>query len=105
MARPLNKLTDRRLAALKEPGRHSDGGGLYLRITPQGARAWVFMATIEGKRREIGLGPESAVSLKAARRLADRMREAAALGADPRTVIASRENEAEPKIVTFGDYA
>jgi hypothetical protein len=43
MARTLNKLTVRGAAALEVPGRHADGGGLYLRITTGGARSWVFM--------------------------------------------------------------
>jgi len=50
MARALNKLTVRGVAALKVPGRHADGGGLYLRITTGGARSWVFMTTSNGKR-------------------------------------------------------
>lgn len=35
MARAINKLTVRGVAALKAPGRHADGGGLYLRITTE----------------------------------------------------------------------
>lgn len=38
MSRALNRLTVRKIASLKEPGRHADGGGLYLRITAKGGR-------------------------------------------------------------------
>jgi hypothetical protein len=43
-----------------EPGRHSDGGGLYLAIETgdHARRAWVFMYRERGsgRRRELGLG-------------------------------------------------
>lgn len=96
-------MTTRKVASLRKPGRHSDGGGLYLRITPAGARSWVFMTAVGGKRDEIGLGAETAVGLSAARKLADQMREATALGGNPRSVL----QPAEPaKLVpTFGEYA
>lgn len=87
MARALNKLSARKVASLKEPGRHSDGGGLYLRITPNGGRSWLFMTAIGGKRVEIGLGAESAIGLASVRKVAERMREAATLGEDPRRVL------------------
>lgn len=83
MARALNRLTVRQVSSVKEPGRHADGGGLYLRITLGGARAWVFMTTTAGKRIEIGLGSASSVPLAAARRLSAQMREAVATGCDP----------------------
>jgi hypothetical protein len=35
MPRTLNRLSARQVATIKEVGRHSDGGGLYLRITPK----------------------------------------------------------------------
>ena len=104
MARALNMLTVREVAALKLPGRHADGGGLYLRITPKGARSWVFMAARGGKRVETGLGAASSVSLASARGLAAKMREAVALGDDPRRVLQRNEEPAvEP--VTFGAFA
>lgn len=103
MARTLNQLTAREVAALKEPGRHADGGGLYLRITSGGSRSWVFMTTSNGKRAEIGLGAASSIGLAAARRIATEMREAVALGRDPRGVIAK---PVEVRTVpTFGAFA
>lgn len=105
MARALNRLTVRQVATIKKPGRHADGGGLYLRITPGGARAWVFMATTEGKRAEIGLGAASAVTLAAARELATRMRAAVVSGRDPRAVLAPVAQSIAPRIPTFGEFA
>jgi integrase len=105
MNRQLNRLSVTRVKALKDPGRHADGGGLYLRITGQGAKAWVFMATVGGRRQEIGLGPASSVSLLSARTLAIAMREAVALGSDPRAVIAPVAPVAEVRSASFGEFA
>ncbi|MCV3734996.1 integrase arm-type DNA-binding domain-containing protein [Rhizobium sp. TRM96647] len=98
MARTLNKLTD---VFIKSPrlkaGRHSDGGGLYLNVTPNGAKSWLFMWTRDGKRREMGAGAYPEVALSKARTRAAEYREAVADGRDP---IAERAREAEP---TFAD--
>ncbi len=104
MARALNILTARKVQALKEPGRHSDGGGLYLRITSAGARSWVFMTAVGGKRTEIGLGAASTISLAAARDLAAQMREAVALGNDPR-LVGKRKAEPFERELSFGEFA
>lgn len=49
-----------------KPGRHADGGGLYLLVKPSGARSWVFRFMLNGKSRDLGLSrcPE-AVTLMA----------------------------------------
>jgi integrase len=39
-----------------KPGRHGDGGGLYLLVKPSGARSWLLRIQQGGKRRDIGLG-------------------------------------------------
>ncbi len=52
------------------PGRHADGGGLYLRVQSGGGRSWLFRFISGGKARDIGLGPAAgagAVSLAEAR--------------------------------------
>lgn len=105
MARAINILTARSVAALKEPGRHSDGGGLYLRITTAGARSWVFMSAAGGKRVEIGLGAASSVSLATARSIATNMREAVALGNDPRGVLAPKQAPEPEPVKSFGQFA
>jgi Arm DNA-binding domain len=69
MARKLNKLTARQVATVKTPGRHSDGGGLYLAIGAD-RRAWVFRYALAGRVREMGLGSVSAITLAQARAVA-----------------------------------
>lgn len=83
MAKLVNKLSARSVATLRKPGRHSDGGGLYLSISPNGARSWVFMWKTAGRRREMGLGPARDVPLLKAREKAANARQLVLEGRDP----------------------
>ncbi|HFB54344.1 MAG TPA: DUF4102 domain-containing protein, partial [Hellea balneolensis] len=76
----LNKLTARKISGNLKPGRHSDGGGLYLTVSKTHAKSWVFMWKREGRRREIGLGSFISVPLASARQKAGRCREVIAEG-------------------------
>nr|WP_183858165.1 site-specific integrase [Prosthecomicrobium pneumaticum] len=99
MARTTSKLTDARVRAARKPGRLSDGGNLYLSVSPSGSKSWVFMGTVAGKRREMGLGAYPAVGLARARELALDCRRLVAAGRDP---IAERDRAA---VRTFGEVA
>ena len=79
----MGKLTVKGIEALKAPGMYGDGGGLYLRIGPGGARNWAFRAVIGGQRRELGLGPADCLSLAEARAKAAAFRETVMKGGDP----------------------
>ena len=52
----MGRLTVRMVKALKEPGRYGDGGTLYLVVAPGGSKSWVQRFTVNGKRRDHGLG-------------------------------------------------
>jgi integrase len=54
-------------AALKKPGKHSDGGGLHLLVRGPGAASWIARLQHGGRRREYGLGSAELVSLSEAR--------------------------------------
>lgn len=82
MARPLNRLTARAVAAAKK-GYHADGGGLYLLVSDTGARSWVFRYERAKVRREMGLGPAGVVTLQEARAKAHEHRRLLAAGKDP----------------------
>ena len=60
------RLTERGIQTLG-PGRHCDGDGLYLLVSPTGRRSWVLRYQLRGKRRDMGLGPYPYVSLQVAR--------------------------------------
>ena len=83
MGKAVKKLSARAVATIAQPGRHSDGGGLYLNVTRSGARSWLFMWKKDGKRREMGLGSAGSVSLARARELASECRAQVAAGLDP----------------------
>jgi integrase len=104
MVRTMNKLTARAADTLAKPGRHSDGGGLYLSISGDGRRRWIYLFTWRGKLREAGLGSanKGGVSLKAARDKAGEGRELVAAGIDP---IAHWNKPEAAEVQTFGRAA
>ena len=95
----MTALTAAKVKALTKPGMHHDGRGLYLRVAPGGSKSWMLRATIDGRRRDIGLGGYPAVSLAKARQFADAHRLAVAEGRDP---LAEKRRAATP---TFAEAA
>jgi integrase len=104
MARAIHKLTARAVETISQPGRKSDGGGLYLSISGDGRRRWVFMYTWRGKQREAGLGSagKGDVSLKAAREKAAEGRAMLRARVDP---IAEWNKPDAAEAPTFGKSA
>lgn len=77
-----------------KPGRHADGGGLYLLVKKTGARSWVYRFMLNGKSRDVGLGPAAgvdAISLANARDKAAALRLKVNAGIDP---LAERQAQA-----------
>lgn len=72
------------------PGKHEDGRGLRLIKRADGGGQWVFRYTLNGRRREMGLGGLHAVSLKDAREMAANCRSLIAREIDP---IADRDRQ------------
>ncbi|WP_260444705.1 integrase arm-type DNA-binding domain-containing protein [Burkholderia sp. Bp8986] len=108
--RHLHRLSALRVAKVADPGHYADGGGLYLQIADSGARSWVFRFTIDGRVREMGLGPLSRVSLGEARKLVSGYREMVENHIDP--ILARREEQRRHRLdistdanVTFRDAA
>jgi integrase len=80
------KLSALRVAALvraQKPGRHGDGGGLYLQVSYYGTASWTFRYRIAGRLREMGLGPVKTWSLAEARERARKLRQVRGQGLDP----------------------
>lgn len=76
MARSINRLTDRTVKSLTTPGRHADGGNLFLVVDPvktgadpdvKPAKRWAFLFRWQGKLTEMGLGSVNSVGLANAR--------------------------------------
>ena len=74
MARRLQRLTALAVSRAKGRGYLADGGGLYLQISPSGAKSWVFRFRDAGRLREMGLGPVHTVTLAKARQKAHECR-------------------------------
>lgn len=76
-----------------KPGRHADGGGLHLLVKESGARSWVYRFMLNGKSRDIGLGPAGpdGISLADARDARDALRLKVKAGIDP---LEERQREA-----------
>lgn len=65
------------------PGKHCDGGGLWLEVKATGTKRWFYRYTIGQTRREYGIGTYPKVSTDAARAEAARLRAIISQGRDP----------------------
>jgi hypothetical protein len=83
MARSFNRLTAVAIRGNMRHGMYHDGGGLYLQVTGQGAKSWVFRYMLNGRPREMGLGPAHAIPLAEARQRAAECRRMRVDGVDP----------------------
>src|SRR5262249_11195487 len=83
MARTVGKLTALKVDKAKQAGMYGDGGGLYLRVTEEGAKNWVFRFMLNGRARWMGMGPLHTVNLAEARKRAGEHRLRRHDGIDP----------------------
>jgi integrase len=95
----LNRLNARTVATVTKPGRHADGGNLYLSVSKTGARSWVFMFKWYGKQTELGFGSARDVTLARARELATAARAKLADGIMPSGL------KSAPSSTNFGTVA
>jgi len=96
-----NRLTARTVETKKTPGYFSDGGSLYLRITPNLTKSWAFIYRKADKRTEIGLGSTSDVTLEQARDKADTLRKQLKSGIAPLIERQRQDSENKAQRATF----
>ena len=65
--------------------KHSDGGGLYLYISPEGKKSWRMGYRFLGKQKLLVIGPYPAISLKEARERRDAAKKLLVDNIDPST--------------------
>jgi len=82
----LPKRTAAFVRSVTKPGKYGDQHGLILRVQPSGSKAWIWRGTVNGKRRDLGLGRYPYVSLAEARAKAFDYRKVALDGGDPVTL-------------------
>jgi len=100
----MGKLTARQVETLKAPGRHADGGNLYLNIAKSGSKSFVFFYRFGTKQREMGLGSTATTSLAQARQKALSALKMLKEGLDPLVERRAAER-AEASKVNFGKFA
>jgi integrase len=109
MPRQIHKLKATTVKALKNTGRYSDGGGLWLQVSRWGTKSWLFQYTApDGKIRQMGLGGLTNIGLADARQLASEARKLVALGTDPIEARYHRRaalRATNAKAVTFRQFA
>lgn len=66
------------------PGLHSDGGSLYLKVTPSGTKSWVFRYTFNKKTYDLGIGGLATTPVTDAREKAAELRKKLAEGINPK---------------------
>tara|TARA_Y100001949_G_scaffold176554_1_gene190351 strand:+ start:224 stop:1537 length:1314 start_codon:yes stop_codon:yes gene_type:complete len=111
----MGKLTSKTVESLAKagtPGKTSDGDCLYFQVSKSGATSWIFRYKLDGRSREMGLGPFPTVTLSEARQLAADQRKILASGADPlatrhaaREAKREAERQAAARRTTFEDLA
>jgi integrase len=113
--RTIERLSARQAATITKPGRHADGGNLYLSISNEGWRRWTFLYRDRGtgRLREMGLGPaigpkRAGLSLADARRKAAQARQLLYNGTDPladKKSVKEATDLARRQAKTFGEFA
>ena len=108
MAQLIGRLNALTVSRAKTPGMYPDGGGMYLQVSANGARSWVYRFMLHGKARYMGLGPLHTVSLADARRNAQAARLLRHEGIDPieeRKAARTKARLDAANAITFRDAA
>jgi integrase len=108
VARTIGKLTALKVDKARQAGMYGDGGGLWLRITPDGAKNWVFRYMLNGRPRWMGMGPLHTINLAEARKRAAEHRLRRHDGIDPIEARRAERLQARldaAKAVTFKECA
>ncbi len=91
--------------AKDRPYKLTDGGQMYLYVSPAGGKSWRLDAAINGRRATLSLGRYPTMTLKQARLEAARVRQLIEAGMDPREekkrLAAEAEAEEQRRAMTF----
>src|SRR3954452_24063668 len=101
VAYKVKRLSARFVDTIGKSGRYADGGGLYLIVSPTGAKRWQLLFRWKGKLKEMGLGSQSGLSLLEARVKATEARSVLRSGRNPIEVRRS-SRDADKAAKTFG---
>lgn len=102
----MTRFSDFRLKQLPVPSEgkrenwFSEGGGLYIKVTPKGKKTWYFIYSFEGRQDRIRLGAYPGISLSGARQRAFELSNVVSQGNDPKI-----ENTAVGDVLTVSSLA
>jgi len=107
MPRAIHKLNRNLVKGLSEPGRYSDGGGLYLMVRKSGLKTWLYRYMMDGNRRDMGLGTVTSLNdIDVARQAAAEARVLVKEGRDPlrkKAAVKKAVKKDDAKLQTFGE--
>lgn len=83
---PLTDLQIKRFYPGEKPYKRSDGGGLFIQVTPSGSKLWRMSYRFDGKQKLLSFGAYPYVTLASARRRRDNAKTLLAEGIDPMAV-------------------
>jgi integrase len=101
----MKRFTDKSIAALRPKAQryeHWEGGGFGVRVSPRGAKSWIWVYHFEGRSRRITLGTYPDISLADAHIKLENARKLLAKGTDPGTVEVE-QNKAERAAETVSE--
>lgn len=102
------RLSTRAVIVKKKPGYYPDGGGLYLQVSASGSKSWIFRFALQGKERQMGLGPFHTITLADARIAATDCRKLLLRQIDPidaRDADKTRQALQDARSITFAECA
>lgn len=85
IVKPLTDAQVKNARPLEKPYKLSDGGGLYVTITPEGSKLWRLKYRAQGTERTMALGAYPAMALKDAREKREEAKRIIVKGFDPLT--------------------
>lgn len=103
-----NRLSPKVVSNKRTSGYYADGNNLYLQISKTGTKSWIFRFTLNGKEREMGLGPLHTVALADARAAAADARKLLLQSIDPilaRDAAKTEQALRRARAMTFADCA
>lgn len=92
------KLTDSQIENMAQPGRLSDGHGLYFEITQTGVKRWAYRYKIEGRGGKYIVGRYPELSLQQARECHQEARLLVRQGLNPAEIRRTKKREGMAQI-------
>ena len=93
---------------IRMPGRYYDRDGLILTVTPSGGKSWSQRITVEGRRRDMGLGSAHLVTPAAARKMAAKNKAVIRAGGNPFVAVPRKRLDSSAtseRILTFAAFS